>query len=64
MSKPQLANGKSEFTVAEVAQILGCHPQTVRAEIRKGNLKAFRRLGNRRGYLISRDVLLEALQEG
>lgn len=31
---------KTTYTVEEVAELLNCHPQTIRRAIRKGNLKA------------------------
>lgn len=50
------------FTVAELAALLRCHAETIRREIKRGRLRAFRPVGNRRSYLIARADVLAALE--
>ncbi len=44
-------SGKTTFTLPEAAQLLSCHPETLRRAIRNGDLRAAK-LG--RGFRISR----------
>ena len=53
---------KATFTVAELAALFDCHVETIRREIRAGRLRASRRVGNRRGYVIERADVLAALE--
>ena len=46
-----------KLTVSQVAQELGCHPETVRRYERKGLLKGYRDYLNRR--IFARDSVLE-----
>jgi len=48
-----------EFNIAEVARLLGCTPQNVRAAIRAGRLKARQRPDGRRDWKISQRDLLQ-----
>lgn len=49
------------LTLAEAAQILKCHPETLRARAKAGEVPARSGLG---GWRFSRDALLEWLSRG
>ena len=42
---------RKPYTVEEAADMLSCHPETIRRAIRKGKLVAYRMPGGRRWYI-------------
>jgi excisionase family DNA binding protein len=62
MTKRAIKMQQRRYTVEEIAQELGVHPDTVRRWIRKGELEAID-LGGSAGYRITQEALERFLRD-